>query len=89
MSSVKNNNTFSVKSKEKMLNDFLAVNVNPSANKLINHSGDLINKFKTLNENLKEMIQMEKEVKVKEMLAANKKVELLNLERRLKEKNTM
>ncbi len=83
------NNMFSIKSKEKMLNDFISVNLNPNADKLINHSTELITKFKSLNENLKEIIQMEKDLKIKEMLVSNKKVELLNLERRLKEKNTM
>ena len=82
-------NTFSVKSKEKLLNDFISINLNPTATKLTDQSAELINKFKSLNENLKEIIQMEKDLKVKEMLASNKKVELLNLERRLKEKNTM
>jgi hypothetical protein len=87
--SVDYNNTFSIKSKEKMLNDFISVNITPNADKLVNHSGNLIIKFKSLNDGLKEIIQMEKDLKVKEMLAANKRVELLNLERRLKEKNTM
>jgi hypothetical protein len=72
-----------------MVNDFISMSITPNADKLIDHSGILINKFKSLNDNLKEIIQMEKDLKVKEMLAANKKVELLNLERRLKEKNTM
>ncbi len=83
------NNTFSIKSKEKMLNDFISVNLHPEADKLINHSSELIVKFKSLNENLKELIQMEKDLKVKEMLVSNRKVELMNLERRIKEKNTM
>jgi hypothetical protein len=84
-----NTYTFSVKSKEKKLNDTLSLKLAPVGNKLIDRSTDLKEKFKNLNEELKEIIQMEKELKVREMLAANKKNELVNLERRMKEKNNM
>jgi hypothetical protein len=83
------NNIFSVKAKEKNINDFISIHLNQNAGKLITHSNELVNKFKSLNDELKELIQLEKDLKVKEMLTANKKVELLNLERRMKEKNTM
>ena len=82
-------NTFSVKAKEKKLNDTISLKLAPVGNKLIDRSNELKDKFKYLNEDLKEIIQMEKDLKVREMLAVNKQNELLNLEKRMKEKNTM
>jgi predicted patatin/cPLA2 family phospholipase len=79
---------FENKSKEKQVNDFIALNLNQNAGKLINQSTGLINKFKNLNEELKEIIHLEKDLKMKEMVTGNKLLELMNLERRLKDKST-
>ncbi len=75
--------------KEKQVNDFIALNLNQNAGKLINQSSGLINKFKNLNEELKEIIQLEKDLKLKEMLSENKQIEMQNLEKKLKEKNSV
>jgi hypothetical protein len=76
--------------KEKRINDFIEEKLNINvAQKLTGRSYYLLDKYKSMNEELKEIIQLEKDLKLREMLTNNKKIELLNLERRLKEKNTM
>ena len=75
-------------SKEKQVNEYVASSLNQNAGKLINQSVGLVNKFKNLNEELKEIIQLEKDLKLKEIVSNNKQEELMNLERRLKEKNS-
>ena len=75
------------KAKEKKINDFIAVNLLPSAGKLLGHSKELVYKNKFLNEELLSILQIEKEIKLKEIQAAQKKVELVNAERKLKDKN--
>ena len=74
--------------KEKQINDFIGLNLNQNAGKLINHSSGLINKFKNLNEELKEIIQLEKDIKMKEILSVSKELELQNFEKKLKDKNS-
>ena len=80
-------NKFNI-SKEKQINDFIGLNLNQNAGKLINHSSGLINKFKNLNEELKEIIQLEKDIKMKEILSVSKELELQNFEKKLKDKNS-
>jgi len=75
-------------SKEKQVNEFLASSLNKNAGKLINQSSGLVNKFKNINEELKEITLLEKDLKFKELVSNNKQVELMNLEARLKEKNS-
>lgn len=82
-------NLFNSRLKEKKYNDFISTNLNQSSEKLATHSKHLVERFKNLNEELLDIMQIERQLKTKEMLLANKKVELLNIERRLKEKNTM
>ena len=79
---------FDDKSKEKQVNDFIALNLNQNAGKLINQSSGLINKFKNLNDELKEIIHLEKDMKLKEVVTGNKLLDLMNLEKRLKDKNS-
>ena len=75
-------------SKEKQINDYIGLNLNQNAGKLVNHSSGSINKFKNLNEELKEIIQLEKDLKIKENVAANNELELQNFEKKLKDKNS-
>lgn len=79
---------FDEKAKEKQVSDFIALNLNQNAGKLINQSTGLINKFKNLNDELREIIYLEKDLKMKEAVTGNKLLELMNLEKRLKDKNT-
>jgi len=76
-------------SKEKQINDYIGLNLNQNAGKLINHSSGLINKFKNLNEELKEIIQLEKDLKIKENVSAIKELELQNFQKKLKDKNSV
>ena len=75
-------------SKEKQVNEFIASSLNKNAGKLINQSSGLVNKFKNINEELKEIVLIEKDLKLKELVSNNKQTELMNLEARLKEKNS-
>ncbi len=80
-----------MKLSEERANQINTIIDNQTANAvtLIDKTRDLTDKFKKLNEQLKELLQYEKDLKLKEMLNANKKVELMSLERRIKEKNSM
>jgi hypothetical protein len=81
--------TTNTKQIERRFNEFINTSICPQASKLSNKSVELISNFKNLNEELKDIIRLEKDLKIKEMTNNGKKVELLNIERRLKEKNTM
>jgi hypothetical protein len=73
----------------KILDDIIQDNLDPSCKKLIARTMNLKEKYKALNDELKEIIQFDKEIKVKEILNENKIIELSNLERKVAEKNTV
>lgn len=62
-------------------------NLNDVSNKMIENTTKLIDEFKLLNGELKELIEMENELKNKVSLNLNKKNDLINLERKLTENN--
>lgn len=72
------------------LNNFVQHNLNKNiAEKLVNHSNSLVEKYKVLNEEMKCLMEIEKELKHKEILIKNKKFDLNSFEKKMKDKNHM
>ena len=76
-----------VKIDEEKLNSFIKDNVNSISQKMVENSNKLVDEFKILNGELKELMEIENELKHKEALNLNKKNELVNLERKLNDNN--
>lgn len=74
---------YSLNQDEDKLNSYIKENLNNVSNKMISNTNILVNEFKLLNGELKELIEIENELKNKESLNLNKKNELINLERKL------
>ncbi len=72
---------------EEIMNDSINSSLINNSDKLLNSSNALVGKFKNLNDELKEIIQTEKELKSKEIITERKRNDLIMLERKLKEKN--
>jgi hypothetical protein len=73
----------------KIIDDIIGGNLDPSCRKLIERTLGLKEKYKALNDELKEIMQIDKDIKIKEVMNDNKKIELMNIERRMKETGAM
>jgi len=73
---------------EENYNKFIKDNLNLPAEKLLNFSLNLIERNKLLNEDYQKFKQLQKELKLKEIENSNKKMELLILEKRIKDKDS-
>ncbi len=72
---------------EKRLNEFIKQELDYPAEKLLNFSLNLIERNKILNEDSHKLIETQKNLKLKEINNSNKKMELLILEKRMKDKH--
>lgn len=70
------------------LNQFIKINLNNPAEKLLSFSLTLVERNKILNEDSHKLIEIQKKLKLREIKNSNKKMELLILEKRMKDKNT-
>ena len=73
----------------KIIDDIVNESLDPNCKKLIDRTLNIKEKYKSLNEELKEIMQFEKEIKLKELQNESRKYELMNLESKLKETNSM
>lgn len=71
---------------EKQMNRFFKDNLNIPTEKLLNFSLNLIEKNKLLNEDSHKLNELQNNLKLKEINNSNKKMELLVLEKRMKDK---
>ena len=74
---------------EKSINRIISVYLQIIADKLLKYTMISLNKYKKLKEEMTEIIKKEKEIKVLEIGITNKREELINFEKRMKEKNIM
>lgn len=81
------NNENITKEDEININNFVKENLNATSEKMISKTNILFDDFKILNKELKELIELESELKQIESSNLNKKNELINLERKLNENN--
>jgi hypothetical protein len=70
------------------LDNLIDNNLDPNCKKMIEKVLSLQEKYKVLNEELKEIIQFEKEIKTKEINNESKKVEMLNYQMKINEKDS-
>ncbi len=71
---------------EQKLNTFIKDHLNKHAEKLLNFFLNLIERNKVLNEDHHKLFELQKDLKSKELNNSNKKMELLLLEKRMKDK---
>ncbi len=69
------------------LNQFIKNNLNNPAEKLMSFSFTLVERNKIINEDFLKLIEMKKNLKLKEIINSNKRKELLILEKRMKDKD--
>lgn len=74
-----------LKFEENRINSFIKEKLEPITAKMEEKTKLLIEEYKSLNSNLKEILEIENELKNKETLNLNRKNELINLERKLNE----
>ncbi len=64
------------------INNIITNNLITSAETLTTDTSQLIEKYKYLNFEMKELIKLEQQLKLKEVLIDNRRVDILNIERR-------